>query len=80
MKDQPEENKLQKREKEGVKPYLKYSGMAFQMIGVLVVAAFAGMKLDEYYETENPWFTIVFMLIAVVTTMVMTIVSLNKKE
>lgn len=80
MEEQPEEKKLQKREKEGVKPYLKYSGMAFQMIGALVLAAFAGMKLDDYFKTENPWFTIVFMLVAVVATMILVIVSLNKKE
>lgn len=63
----------------GVKPYLKYSGLAFQMIGVMVLAAWAGIKLDEYFATQNPWFTIGLLLIAVVASMVLVIVSLNKK-
>lgn len=63
----------------GVKPYLKYSGLAFQMIGVMVLAAWLGMKLDEHFATQNPWFTIVLLVVAVVASMVLVIVSLNKK-
>ena len=63
----------------GVKPYLKYSGLAFQMIGVMVLAAWGGTKLDEHFATENPWFTISLLLIAVVASMVLVILSLNKK-
>ncbi|MEJ8758445.1 AtpZ/AtpI family protein [Pontibacter sp. H259] len=63
----------------GVKPYLKYSGLAFQMIGVMVIAAWAGMKLDEYFATQNPWFTIGLLVVAVIASMVIVIVSLNKK-
>lgn len=80
MEEQQEKNKHQKREQEGVKPYLKYSGMAFQMIGAMVIAAFTGMKLDDYFKTENPWFTIILLVVAVVATMVLVIVSLTKKE
>jgi len=80
MSEQPEDNKHQKREKEGVKPYLKYSGLAFQMIGVMVIAAFAGMKLDDYFKTDNPWFTIVLLLLAVIASMAIVIISLNKKD
>ena len=80
MEEQPEENKQPKRGQEGVKPYLKYSGLAFQMIGVMVIAAYTGIKLDDYFKTENPWFTIVLLLVAVVASMVLVIVSLNKKE
>lgn len=63
----------------GVKPYLKYSGLAFQMIAVLVVAAWGGMKLDEHFGTQNPWFTIGLLVVAVVASMVLVILSLNKK-
>ena len=63
----------------GVKPYLKYSGLAFQMIGVMVIAAWAGVKLDEHFATENPWFTIGLLLVAVIASMALVIVSLNKK-
>lgn len=80
MEVQPEENKHQKREQDSIKPYLRYSGLAFQMIGAMVIAAYAGMKLDDYFKTENPWFTICLLLLAVVASMVLVIMSLNKKE
>lgn len=76
MENTPE--KKPKRE-DNIKPYLRYSGLAFQMIGAMVLAAFAGMKLDAYFQTSNPWFTIVLLLVAVVASMVLVILSLNNK-
>lgn len=75
----PENTPPDKSKGDNIKPYLKYSGLAFQMIGVMVLAAFAGMKLDDHFQTENPWFTIILLLVAVVASMVLVIVSLNKK-
>ncbi|MBB6609796.1 AtpZ/AtpI family protein [Pontibacter sp. Tf4] len=63
----------------GVKPYLRYSGLAFQMIAVMVLAAWGGMKLDEHFATQNPWFTIGLLVLAVVASMVLVVLSLNKK-
>ncbi|AKD05538.1 AtpZ/AtpI family protein [Pontibacter korlensis] len=80
MENTPEkEQKPEQRRQESIKPYVKYSGMAFQMIGALVVAAFAGRKLDAYMGNEKPWFTIALLLVAVIATMVLTIISINKK-
>ena len=64
---------------DNVKPYLKYSGLAFQMIGAMVLAAFAGMKLDAYFQMQHPWCTIVLLVLAVVASMILVIVSLNNK-
>ena len=75
----PENTPPEKSKEDNVKPYLKYSGLAFQMIGAMVLAAFAGMKLDDYFGTQNPWFTIILLVIAVVASMVLVILSLNKK-
>ncbi|WP_242922065.1 AtpZ/AtpI family protein [Pontibacter liquoris] len=73
------EQKPKPSRQDNIKPYLRYSGLAFQMIGAMVLAAFAGMKLDDYFQTQNPWFTIVLLLLAVVASMVLVILSLNKK-
>ena len=77
------ENKPDQKQKpsrgDSIKPYVKYSGMAFQMIGAMVLAALAGRWLDGYLDTEKPWFTIVLLLVAVIGTMVLTIISINKK-
>ncbi|MDX5419473.1 MAG: AtpZ/AtpI family protein [Hymenobacteraceae bacterium] len=79
MESNPDPNKPEQQRQENIKPYVKYSGMAFQMIGALVVAAFVGMKLDDFTGNEKPWFTIALLLIAVVASMVLTIVSISKK-
>lgn len=68
-----------KPKSDNVKPYLKYSGLAFQMIGIMMLAAYGGIKLDEHFQTQNPWFTIALLLLAVVASMVLVILSLNKK-
>lgn len=65
-------------EKSRLQSYLKYSGLGFQMIAVLGLAAFAGIKLDEYVGNTNPWFTIVFMLLGVVGSIYKVIVSVMK--
>lgn len=75
MADTPDKDKKDN----GVKPYLKYSGLAFQMIGVMVLAAWGGMKLDDHFNTQNPWFTIGLLILAVVGSMILVILSLNKK-
>ncbi|PSR57325.1 hypothetical protein AHMF7605_15330 [Adhaeribacter arboris] len=66
----PEKGKLQS--------YLKYSGLAFQMLLVLGIAAYAGMRLDAYVSNKNPWFTIVFMLLGVIGSIYKIIVSVMK--
>lgn len=38
--------------------YARYSGLAFQMIVVVLVVLYGGIKLDEYLEWEFPLFTI----------------------
>lgn len=79
MEEKPEHKKPEQRRQDSIKPYVKYSGMASQMIGALVIAAFAGRKLDAYVGNEKPWFTIGLLLVAVMGTMLLTILSLNKK-
>jgi len=44
--------------------WMKYSGMAFQMIGVLLACVFAGIYLDGWLGTD-PILTIVMSLIGV---------------
>ena len=74
---QPDEQKP--KGEDSFKGYLKYSGLAFQMIGAMVLAAWGGSKLDDYMGNENPWMTIILLVLAVVASMVLVIVSLNKK-
>lgn len=58
--------------------YLKYSGLAFQMLGTIGLAVWGGMRLDEYLELRFPVFLLVFTLLAVVASLILTIKSLPK--
>ncbi|MDB5263965.1 MAG: hypothetical protein JWQ14_3248 [Adhaeribacter sp.] len=75
-KNEPPEN-ISRQDQ--LKPYLKYSGLGFQMIMVLVLAAWGGMTLDEKVGNKNPWWTIGLMLLGVITSMYMIIKSVIKK-
>jgi len=49
--------------------YARYSGLAFQMIAIILVGVFGGIKLDEIVKWEFPVFTLVLTLVAVVASM-----------
>jgi len=49
--------------------FAKYSGLAFQMIAIILVGVFGGIKLDEIVKWEFPVFTLVLTLLAVVASM-----------
>jgi F0F1-type ATP synthase assembly protein I len=66
--------------KDNLKSYMRYSGLAFQMIGALVIAAYGGKKLDEYMGNKNPWATIILMVLAVVASVYLVIVSVIKNN
>lgn len=43
----------------------KYFGLAFQMIGIILIGALTGRWLDGYFATEKAYFAASFSLIAV---------------
>lgn len=47
-----------------VNKYLKYSGIAFQLFFLLLIAVFAGQYLDERLGNETPWFLLLFIILA----------------
>jgi len=54
-------NKLNK----GIKDFGKYSGIAFQMIGIILISVWGGIKLDKLTGWHTPVFTIVLSLLGV---------------
>lgn len=53
--------------------YLKYSGMAFQMGIIILVGALLGRKLDAYFQSSKPWFTLTLSLVAVAAALYTTL-------
>jgi F0F1-type ATP synthase assembly protein I len=48
---------MQQKPVRKVSNYLKYSGMAFQMVGTMLVGIFVGRWLDRTLGTSQPYFT-----------------------
>lgn len=57
---------MKKKNSKGANQYLKYSGIAFQLFFFLFIAVYAGKYTDAYLGTTKPYFTIVFLLVALV--------------
>ncbi len=57
---------VKKKHKEKLKNYAKYSGLGLQMVTIILIGVFGGVKLDEYLKLEFPIFTVVLSLLSVV--------------
>jgi F0F1-type ATP synthase assembly protein I len=64
-----ENQKNQKDQKKsnfsGIDKYAKYSAITFQMIAIILVAVWGGLKLDEKFNDGNPLFIIILGLLGV---------------
>ena len=49
-----------------LKFYAKYSGLAFQMIAIIVAGAFGGRELDKVVSWEFPVFTVGLTILSVI--------------
>ncbi|CAN5326189.1 hypothetical protein BH10BAC1_BH10BAC1_10810 [soil metagenome] len=59
--------------------YAKYSGMAIQMIAIIVGGVFAGVYLDKWLALKFPIFTLVLTLLSVFLAMYYFIKDVIKK-
>ncbi len=72
-----------KSQKKQVNKYVKFSGMAFQMLVIIIVGVVLGQWLDKKYPNENQLFTIIFSLLFVILALyyvVSKIISNQKKD
>jgi F0F1-type ATP synthase assembly protein I len=66
MEEEQQNQKNQKKPaNKGLDNFARYSGLAFQMIGIIVLTTFGGVKLDKLTGWETPVFTIVLSLLGV---------------
>jgi F0F1-type ATP synthase assembly protein I len=49
----------------GLQDFGKYSGIAFQMLAIIFVLTWCGIKLDKLLGLETPVFTIILSLLGV---------------
>lgn len=63
---QPQKKKSPKnQENKGINNFARYSGIAFQMIGIILITTWGGTKLDKLTGFEKPVFTIILSLLGV---------------
>lgn len=63
---QEKQNKKFNKGKLNLKGYAKYSSIAFQMLFIIFIGVFGGMKLDKYLNWKFPVFTVVFSILSVI--------------
>ena len=59
----------QKQPKKQLNKYARFSGIAFQMIIIIALFTYAGLKLDEAYPNNNKLYTVIFSLVGVAISM-----------
>lgn len=59
--------------------FLKYSGMATQMLGTILVFTYAGYKLDEWQHNKVPAWTLVLSLLSIAGSLYLLIRSFTKQ-
>ena len=60
--------------------YIKYSGVAFQMLATIGVFVFIGYKIDEYKHINNFLFTAILGIVGVGTSLYHVVRSLNRNK
>jgi len=60
--------------------YIKYSALAFQMIGIIGVCTFIGYKIDESQENKIPLITGIASLIGVIIALYTIFRDLTNKK
>jgi F0F1-type ATP synthase assembly protein I len=66
MEEQLQKKKNPKSQSnKGLRDFGKYSGIAFQMIGIILITTWGGIKLDKLTGFKTPVFTIILSLLGV---------------
>ncbi len=60
-----------------VNNYIKFSGIAFQMVAIIGVTTFIGYKIDEQAKHSTQWVTAVMALAGVFISLYLVIKSLK---
>lgn len=68
-----------KRKLAQINNYLKFSGLAFQMIFIMGLAAWGGHSLDKYLKLTIPVFTVTLVILSVLAILYSLIKFLNSK-
>ena len=57
---------------------LKYSGMATQMLGTILIFTYGGYKLDEWQQNKTPIWTLILSLTSIAASLYLLIRGITK--
>lgn len=72
--------KNQNQKKKSLEDYAKYSSIALQMLAIILLGVFGGIKIDEWLGLEFPVFTLIFSLLSVIFAIYYVIKDLLKNN
>jgi len=72
MKDRYRKNKNK------VDSFIRYSSLAFEMMGMIGIGTFLGYKIDQAMDNNFKWFTLFLMVFSVIGTVFYIIRKLLK--
>ena len=59
--------------------FLKYSGLAMQMLGTILVFTYGGYKLDEWQQNKVPVWTLILSLASIGASLYLLIRGFTKR-
>lgn len=63
-----------------IRQYAKYSGLPFQLFGLIALFGFIGYKLDTYFQNPKYYITACLILLAFTVFMYGLFVTINKDK
>jgi F0F1-type ATP synthase assembly protein I len=61
-------------------PYLKFSGLAFELLAALALGWWAGSRLDAWLQTDKPVGTLACMMLCLLASLYHVIRSLTNQQ
>ncbi|MBK6952445.1 MAG: AtpZ/AtpI family protein [Crocinitomicaceae bacterium] len=69
----PDPKPEKSKKKTGANPYLRFTGLAFQMGAIIGLGAWGGSELDAWSGNQKPVYTIIFSLLAIAISLYLII-------
>ena len=67
-----------KNKKSPLRSYAEYSGLGLELVAIVLVCVFIGVKLDEWVPLKFPIFTLFFVAVGLVGSIVVLIKRTKK--
>lgn len=69
-----------KNQKSAFDNFIRYSGLGFEMMGIIAIFTFAGYKIDQWMENDFKGFTLGLMIFSVIAAIIHGTKNLLKKK